>query len=254
MGCNTCRSECGREDGCGSRKAAQKDILEALVQKLYPSRVFGESALLDDNEARMELPEVIRLASQLSTALRVPAYVLPGGDADHCAFIYLLCLGREPSVLELREGLQGDFQLEADTLRERYLRIACSSLGRLACVQEVALELSVRDSDCPTGMAMIREIPMPGVFTPQLLKRFQKTVDFLQAHDVEHLDMGLLDVDAASFGLLPGEYEGEFGTPPALLNYLFYAAPVQTVTTTFVALPGPLPQAIVADRLADLTI
>jgi len=154
-------------------------------------------------------------------------------------------LGREPSVIELREGLKqegrnegpepGRLELEADTLRERYLRISCSTLGRMACVQEVAMELSIRSEDCPAGMAMIREIPLPGVFDPILLKRFQRTVDLLQAHGIEHLDMGLLDVQASSFGLLPGEYEARFGAGPALLNYLFYAMPVQTTVTTFVS-------------------
>lgn len=253
MGCNTCRSECGREDGCGTRKAAQKDVLDALVARLYPGKTWGDAEPEASLEQGLELPEVVQLASRLSTALRTPAYVLPGGDDDLCSFIYVLCLGREPSILELRDGAaRRDFPLESDNLQERYLRIACSQLGRLCCVQEVALELSVRDSDCPAGMAMIREVPMPGVFTPALLKRFQRTVDLMQAHDVEHLDMGLLDVDAASFGLAPGDYVERFGTAPALLNYLFYAAPVQLLTTTFVPLPGPLPPVLTAEQLHQL--
>jgi hypothetical protein len=250
MGCNTCRSECGREDGCGTRKAEQKDILDALVARLYPSRSWGDAEPEASLAERLELPEVVQLASRLATALRTPAYVLPGGDEDLCAFIYVLCLGREPSILELRDGAAGrDFPIEADTLRERYLRIACSQMGRLACVQEVALELSVRGDDCPSGMAVIREVPLPGVFTPALLKRFQRTVDLLQAHGIEHLDMGLLDVEASAFGLLAGDYVERFGTSPALVNYLFYAAPVQTLTTTFVPLPGPLPPVLTQEQL-----
>ena len=243
MGCNTCRSECGREDGCGTRKAVQKELLDELLARLYPSRCWGEPEPTAYLETQLELPEIVRLAERLAAALKAPAYVLPGGEDDLCAFIYVLCLGREPSILELRDGAaSADFSVEADTLRERYLRISISALGRLSCVQEVAMELSVRDADCPSGMAMIREVPMPGVFTPALLKRFQRTVDFLQAHDVEHLDMGLLDVDASAFGLTAGDYVERFGTAPALLNYLFYAPPVQLLTTTFVPLPGPLPR------------
>jgi len=253
MGCNTCRSECGREDGCGTRKAVQKDVLDALVARLYPSLTWGDAAPEACLEERLELPEVVQLASRLSTALRTPAYVLPGGEEDLCSFIYVLCLGREPSILELRDGgVREDFPIEGDTLRERYLRIACSQIGRLACVQEVALEMSIRDDDCPSGMAMIREVPMPGVFTPALLKRFQRTVDLLQAHDIEHLDMGLLDVDASGFGLTAGDYVERYGAAPALLNYLFYAAPVQTVTTTFVPLPGPLPPVLLPEQLHQM--
>ena len=31
MGCDTCKSECGREDGCGTRKATQKVVLDGLA-------------------------------------------------------------------------------------------------------------------------------------------------------------------------------------------------------------------------------
>jgi len=31
MGCNTCASECGRQDGCGTRKAEQKVVLDRLI-------------------------------------------------------------------------------------------------------------------------------------------------------------------------------------------------------------------------------
>lgn len=251
MGCKTCRSECGREDGCGSRKATQKELLDSLVARLYPTRLWGEPDARASLEDGVSPSEAVVLAQRLSTALKVPAYMLPGGEDDLCSFIYLLCLGREPSLLELRDGhsanaAAGDenLWLEADTLRERYLRISLSSLGRLACVQEVAMELSTRGSDCPPGMAVIRELPQPGVFEPLLLKRFQRTVDLLQAHDVEHLDMGLLDVDAAAFGLAPGPYAERFGTPPALLNYLFYAAPVLTATATYLPLPAAVQAAI----------
>lgn len=249
MGCKTCRSECGREDGCGSRKAAQKEILESLIARLYPTRLWGEPDARASLEDGVAPSEVVALAQRLSTALKVPAYMLPGGEDDLCSFIYLLCLGREPSLLELRDGQcaaadDEGLWLEADTLRERYLRVSLSSLGRLACVQEVAMELSTRGSDCPPGMAVIRELPQPGVFEPMLLKRFQRTVDLLQAHDVEHLDMGLLDVDAAAFELLPGTYPDRFSTPPALLNYLFYAAPVLTATATYLPLPAAIQAAI----------
>lgn len=249
MGCNTCRSECGREDGCGSRKAVQKELLDQLLAELYPSRCWGAAKPRESLEDRLDLPLLVKLGSQLATLLRAPAYVLPGEDDDLCAFIYVLCLGREPSILELRDGPDpSDHEpapwLEADSLRERYLRIACSTIGRLACVQEVAMELSIRGTDCPEGMAMIREIPLPGVFDPILLKRFQRTVDFLQAHGIEHLDMGLLDVDAAAFGLLPGDYEARFGIPPSLLNYLFYATPVQMATSTFIPLPSSARQVL----------
>jgi hypothetical protein len=250
MGCNTCKSECGREDGCGSRKADQKLLLDSLIERLYPTRRWGEPdprACLEDGLA---YPEVVTLARRLATVLRAPTYVLRGGDDDLCTFIYVLCLGREPSLLELRESVE-PLWLESDSLRERYLRVACSTVGRLACVQEVAMELHTSDSSCPPGLALIRELAMPGVFEPMLLKRLQKSVDLLLAHSIEHLDLGLLDVDAAAFGLLPGDYEERFGMAPALLNYLFYAMPVTTATDSFLPLPATVQAALASPAVAS---
>jgi hypothetical protein len=249
MSCDTCKSECGREDGCGTRKGVQKDLLDGLIARLYPSRCWGEP---DDEacfRAGLHRSEVIRLAQMLATALKAPAYVQAGGDDDLCSFIYVLCLGRQPSLLELRAGSGAEagalvptdtadsgLYPEADMIRERYLRIACSAVTRAACVQEVAMELYTNPQQCPDGMALIREIPLPGVFDPKLLKRFQKTTDLLMAHDVEHYDMGLLDIPAAEFGLLDGGYPARFGTAPALLNFFFYAQPVLTAAASFVPL------------------
>ncbi len=235
MGCKTCRSECGREDGCGSRKAVQKELLDGLLARLYPSHCWGQPEALASLQDGLDLQEVVQLASWLATALRVPAYVVPGGEDDHCNFIYALCFGREPALVELREAPPPAWawDQQGPSVRDRYLRIACSTLGRLACVQEVAMELFTQSSDCPTNMVAVRESSLPGVFDPVLLKRFQRTVDLLAAHGVEHLDMGLLDVDAEAFGLLPGDYLSRFGAAPALLNYLFYATPVKTTAVTF---------------------
>ncbi len=253
MSCDTCKSECGREDGCGTRKGEQKQLLDGLIARLYPSRCWGEP----DDEAcfrgGLHPSEVVRLAQLLATALKAPTYVQAGGPDDLCSFVYVLCLGRQPSLLELRAGrtesARGEIfpadpaettepgvTPEADLIRERYLRIACSGITRAACVQEVALELYTSPATCPDGMALIKEIPLPGVFDPKLLKRFQKTTDLLLAQDVEHYDMGLLDVPAAEFGLTAGSYDERFGTEPALLNFFFYAQPVLTAGAAFVPL------------------
>ena len=269
MSCKTCKSECGREDGCGSRKATQKELLDGLIARLYPRRTWGEPDDAACFRGGLHRSEVTRLGQQLATALKAPAYVQAGGPADLCAFIYVLCLGREPSLLELRAAGGGAAEAgpaeagptvpgpdaaapgsglspEADTIRERYLRIACSGITRAACVQEVALELHTSRELCPPGLAMIKEIPLPGVFDPKLLKRFQKTTDLLLAHGVEHLDLGLLDVPAAEFGLRGGDYARRFGVEPALLNFFFYAQPVQTAAAAFVPL-SPAAQALLHD-------
>jgi len=261
MGCDTCKSECGREDGCGTRKATQKELLDGLIARLYPSRRWGEP---DDEacfRAGLHAGAVTALGQQLATALKAPAYVQAGGPEDLCSFIYVLCLGRPPALVELRAASAAELASgaplavaeaglapEADMIRERYLRIACSHITRAACVQEVAFELATGGEVCPEGMALIRELPLPGVFDPKLLKRFQKTTDLLLAHGVEHYDMGLLDVPAAEFGLAGGAYAQRFGCEPALLNFFFYAQPVLTAAASFVPLAAAARAELTAPR------
>lgn len=268
MSCKDCKTGCDTgEGGCGPRKDRQRDRLAILIAELYPAGLWGwpqlPSSADSDRDSGLAVgvstAELLTLASELATVLKTPCYIVPGDEDDLCHFIYVLCLGREPSLLELRDEVTGGRRptlwLEADRLRERYLRVSLSSLTRIACVQEVALELdpadepasraagageSVANSATPGDLPLfrLREIPMPGVFTASLMKRMQRTVDLLEAHGIEHLDMGLLDVDASAFGLGPGDYESRYGVPPSLLNYFFYAQPVQTTTVSW--LPAEL--------------
>lgn len=258
MSCKDCKSGCDTgEGGCGPRKGRQRDRLTALIAELYPAGCWGEPQLPPVGDAEgapahgVSTSELLTLASELATVLKTPCYIVPGDEEDLCHYVYVLCLGREPSLLELRDevasGQRPTLWLEADRLRERYLRISLSALTRIACVQEVALELDPSEeptvgSDSATATELplfrLREIPMPGVFTAGLLKRMQRTVDLLEAHGIEHLDMGLLDVEASAYGLAPGDYESRYGVPPALLNYFFYAQPVQTTTVSW--LPAEL--------------
>ncbi|MCS6914051.1 MAG: hypothetical protein RMK29_06750 [Myxococcales bacterium] len=240
MTCSACKSGCGRQGGCSSRKAEQSALLDRLLPQLYPERCWGQPdcgiGLLPD--------EVCRLQRDLATVLRAPTYLRPGEPDDLCSFIYVLCLGREPALLEVRDhGLEllpdGGLDEAAHGMADRYLRIALSHLARLAAVQEVALELDLGRRLAPSGMAVVREIPRAGVFDPRLLKRLQRTVDFLQAHDIEHLDMGLLERPAAHWGLRPGQYLEQYGVAPTLFNFLFQAQPVPTVSACYLPLPRP---------------
>lgn len=253
-GCGTCKSECGREDGCGTRKAEQTVILDRLLAELYPSRRWGQP-----DEARcfrngLGEAEVLRLGQQLADVLKAPVYFVPGGPDDFCDFLYVLCVGRPPALVELRaepeaaataDGATGALTPEAAAIRERYLRLCCSRIVRAVCVQEVAMELELgaaasdgSDGAAPdlASVAVIKELPLPGVFDPKLLKRFQKTVDLLMAQGIEHLDMGLLDVPAGQRELDGTAYVERYGDEPALLNFFFYAQPVRTAALSFVPL------------------
>lgn len=253
-GCGTCKSECGREDGCGTRKAEQTEILDGLIAALYPSRRWGEP---DDERCfrgGLGEDEAATLGQQIADVVKAPVYLVPGGPDDLCCFLYVLCIGRAPALVELRAetgpAAQGTGALEgltpeSATIRERYLRLACSQVTRAVCVQEVALELDIARSAPDTGdtgdepgaqVAQIRELPLPGVFDPKLLKRFQKIVDLLLALGIEHLDMGLLDVPASQRDLDGGGYAARYSDEPALLNFFFYAQPVRTASLSFVPL------------------
>jgi hypothetical protein len=232
MGCSGCtKKETG--DGCETRKAPQRVALDEAVVRAYgPSTAWGR---LDDEAcmgAGLRLGEVTRLAQALSTVTKAPTFVRQGGDEDLCSYIYILCVGRVPSLLELRDqtlpaDLHGDAPGEGEErIRERYLRVALSTVARMATVQEVAFELD-RAAD---GSAEIRELPRPGVYDKILLKRMRAVVDLLLASDVLHVDFGLIDrpLEGADESL----YVERYTTRPHLVNYLFFASPVATASTT----------------------
>jgi hypothetical protein len=216
-------SDCTRQDGCEAHKGPQRSNIDASMRTIYPSLTWGAP----DDEARFGagVPpgEVRRLARALSVATRAPTFHRPGGPEDLCEFVYVLCVGREPALVDVR-----DRQLapEGDRLRERYLRVAFSTVARVATVQEVAMELD-RDGDA----CVVRELPQPGVYDPQLLKRMRAVVALIEASDLEHLDFGL--VDAPYPEAQPGEYLERYGVAPAIVNFLFYAQPARTAVTTF---------------------
>ena len=55
----------------------------------------------------------------------------PGADDEYCDWVYVLCFGRTPSILEIREGLVGGDALVADDEEQLYLRVALSGLVAL---------------------------------------------------------------------------------------------------------------------------
>ena len=143
------------------------------------------------------------------------------GPTTLCHYIYVLCLGREPALVDVRDGLAPP---EADHVRERYLRVHLSTVARIATIQEVAMELD----QTPDGW-LLRELPLPGVYDAKLLKRMRAVVDPIEASDIEHLDFGL--VDKAYPEAKAGEYGERYGVEPALVNFLFYAQPARTSAT-----------------------
>ncbi len=237
MACGTDGGCGGSNGGCGSRKGGQRALLARVLGRAYPTGTWGEPD--DAFRFRRGLGERggRALAANLAEALKAPAYFVPGGPDDLCDFIYLLCVGREPGLIAVRDGTEAlEPGAEDLPVSERYLRVALSSIARLACVQEVEVALERTSA----GELWIRESPRSGVFDGVLLKRFRKAIDLLQAMQIVHLDMGVVDVEPV--GMNPGRYTelyGElYGGAPRIVNYLFYPAPAETARTTPLSAPA----------------
>jgi hypothetical protein len=209
---------CTKHDGCEAEKGPQRTLIERVFELVYPDGTWGHP----DDEARfgagVRPREVRRLGRAISTATRAPTFVRAGGPDDLCEFVYVLCVGRLPALIDVREGLAAP---EAPTQREQYLRVAFSTVARAAAIQEVALEL---DGD------ELRELPRPGVYDDKLLKRMRAIVDLVEAHEIEHLDFGM--VDKPFEGARPGPYVERYGVEPMIVNFLFYAQPPRTQSVT----------------------
>jgi hypothetical protein len=226
MGC----SDCSRSGGCGVRKADEKVLLGELLGRLYPDRRWGE---IDDGarfRAGIGEAEGRRLARRMASVLEAPTYFRPGEDDSLSDMIYVLCVGRAPGLVELRdaEALDG---LDGDHLRERYLRVALSSVARVGALQEVSFELDRDD-----GTFVVRELPRDGVYDPILLRRTQRLIELLVESDVAYIDFGLLakPPDGYLAGFSDDAYREAYGQPARTVNYLFYPQPSTVVGVTCV--------------------
>jgi hypothetical protein len=227
MGC----TDCSRSGGCGTRKGEEKELLAELLGTIYPSRRWG--APDDAARWRRGLPErdARRLQRAASATLRAPTFFRTGQDDESCDYIYVLCVGRQPSLLELREA-QTLQMPEGDAIRERYLRVALSAMGRVAAVQEVAFNL-----DLEGDLYVLREQPRDGIYDPILLERTRRLVALLVEWELTYLDFGLLMKPPSVY--LPGFHEGDYGEryeqqPVRTVNCLFYPQPPTMIDTSFI--------------------
>ncbi len=219
-------TSCDKKGGCGTRKAGEKELIGAALASLFPSRrwdaIDEEAAFL----AGVSEETGRHLARQMESTLRAPARFVRGDDLERCDWIYVLCVGREPGIVELREqdSLYVADAVDGVAIEERYLRVALSRVAPVAAVQEVVLELQ-REGD----VYMIEERPRNGIYDPILLGRTQKLVELLVEHDVAYLDFGLVVRPPAAFApetlWSDDGYAERYGEQPGVVNYLFYPQP-----------------------------
>lgn len=226
-GCTNCKGKAG----CDDHKGRMMGTVEQALEQLYPTRTWGES---DDADPQgMPLDELTGLADELATELKAATFVRQGGDDEPCDYIYVLCLGRAPCVIQVRDHGVGvpDEWLTADAIEELYLRVVISQRRRVAAVQQVGIDLVRAD-----GGFVVRERPRAGVYDAPLLARMQKLVAILPAYDLTHVDFG--DIAHAPPGFEPGVWRDIYGlgsAAPSIANYLFYPQPTTMVSTAFVA-------------------
>jgi hypothetical protein len=206
--------------------------VDETLARLYPTRTWGEA---DDAHARgFSDEDLAGLADELASELAAATFVRHGDDDEACDFIYVLCLGRAPCAIQVRDhGVVPPAEWDdADYLSEMYLRVCVSQRAPVAVVQQIAID--VRRSD--DGGYVVRESPRAGVYDAPLLKRMQKLVAILPAYGLTHVDFG--DIAHAPPGFAAGVWRDRFGGDPSIANYLFFAQPQTMIATTYVA-PGP---------------
>ena len=97
-------TECGRKGGCDAHKGAMFAALDEALARLYPTRRWGE---LDEAAAfagGLAPGEGEALAAALAGRLKAATLFRPGEPDETCDYVYILCVGRPPGLIELREG------------------------------------------------------------------------------------------------------------------------------------------------------
>jgi hypothetical protein len=231
-GCTNCRAK----PGCDDRKGVMLDSVEQALERLYPSRVWGEP---DDGArfgAGISEADGQALADELAVELDAVAVYRPGQEDEYCDYIYVLCVGREPCAVQIRDGHVPvpDEIGDGDVIREQYLRVCLSNMARVAGVQQTAIELERAGDEL-----IVRELPRAGVYDAPLLRRFQRLVAIMPAYEILHVDFG--EISAPPEGFDPGEYVARYGVLPHRANYLFYPQPSTTEVTTVLSAAAQRP-------------
>lgn len=226
MGCTNCKSK----TGCDHRKGAMMASVDQALEQLYPTRTWGEP---DDQEVQgLPADEVEALADELASTLGAATFVRTGGDDEPCDYIYVLCMGRTPCVVQVRDhGVAVPAEWYGGTpggsIHELYLRLVLSQRARVAAVQQVAVELIRADAGF-----LVRELPRAGVYDAPLLHRMQKLVATLPTYELLHVDFG--EIAHAPPGFHAGAWRELFGGEPSIANYLFYPQPTTMIATGFI--------------------
>ncbi len=224
-GCTNCKGKVG----CDHRKGEMIESVDRALEELYPTKTWG---VVDDTQANgMPREELDALADELAQELGAATFVREGGDDEPCDYIYVLCLGRPPCVVQVRDhgvAIPDEWNGIEAPISELYLRVVVSQRARVAAVQQVAIDL-IRGDD---GF-LVRESPRAGVYDAPLLHRMQKIVAILPAYELLSVDFG--DIAHAPPGFHAGIWRDLFAGEPSVANYLFYPQPNTMISTTMLS-------------------
>ena len=226
-GCTNCKGK----SGCDHRKGAMMESVDQALADLYPTRTWGEPN--DEIVDGMPRDELDALADELAQELGAATFVRAGNDDEPCDYIYVLCMGRTPCVVQVRDhdvAVPAEWR-DIDAIEELYLRVVVSQRARVAAVQQVGIDL-IRD---PNGGFLVRERPRAGVYDAPLLKRMQKLVAIVPAYELLHVDFG--EIAHAPPGFQAGTWRELYGADPSIANYLFYPQPTTMVATSYIESP-----------------
>src|SRR5690606_7424230 len=97
-------TNCSAKTGCNDRKGHMFSALEQALARLYPTRTWGapdDLARLDDG---IDEADGWALAEELGRELKAATFFRPGEPEEFCDYIYVLCVGREPCLVQVRDG------------------------------------------------------------------------------------------------------------------------------------------------------
>jgi hypothetical protein len=203
--------------------------VDQALELLYPTRTWGQPT---GAIAGPGPDDLAGLAEELAIELRAATFVRPGGDDEPCDYIYVLCVGRAPCIVQVRDhgvAIPAEWR-DADQIAEQYLRIVVSQRARVAAVQQVAID-AIRGGESRDSW-LVRETPRAGVYDAPLLARMQKLVAILPAYELLHVDFG--EIAHAPPGFHAGAWRELFGGDPSIANYLFYPQPTTMISTSLV--------------------
>ncbi len=205
--------------------------IDSALGALYPDRRWAAPAG-GDREAL--LADAAALADELADVLHTATFVRPPPADGGAAFVYVLCVGRPPCAIQIRDGELAlpDEWSPGTAITERYLRVALAQPAPLAGVQEIAVDVAV-DADG----ALVRERSLAGVYSAPLLARFQKVVATIPAYGRHHLDMGELMAPPPGFD--GSAWAARYAGTPAVVNYLLFPEPATMTTSVWLPREAP---------------